>query len=288
MRCPPARVSLPAGWRRLFVADSELACRLNDAQHRLLGANERLWSGLHPDALGLLCGEVRRVAPVKERDRRADDRRARGRRRATVETAMLRALERVHWTIRRAFIDYQSAYEERRRLAVDVGELSQQLTEVLCAAGWSEEAARTADVHELAGGGRAMIARCGVPSWGVSRIRAACAMTIGSGARSRRAPARDRRRDWPLRTTGRRRVGASCGWFRRGAMIRIATRCRGGCARPPGAGAAAMRAPGEGGCGWRRRCSSSSSRPARAQGRRSCGRRCRSGPGRWCWRCWRG
>lgn len=70
-----------------------------------------------------------------------------------VETAMLRVFERVHFTIRRAFVDYQSACEERRRLAVDAGELSQQLTEALCAAGWSREAARTADVHQLAGAG---------------------------------------------------------------------------------------------------------------------------------------
>lgn len=149
----PARACELAGrLSALFVADSELACRLNDAQHRLLGANEQLWSGLHPDALGLLCGEVRRV-PVNTSAivERTIDALAAGD--GDVETAMLRALERVHFIIRRAFIDYQSAYEERRRLAVDVGELSQQLTEALCAAGWSGEAARTADVHELAGAG---------------------------------------------------------------------------------------------------------------------------------------
>ena len=99
---------LAARLSALFRSDCELAERLNDAQRRLLGANDRLWSGLDPDA---------------------------------------------HWVIRSAFCQYQFACEERRRLAVDVGELSGQLIEVLCAAGWSEEAARDADVHELATAG---------------------------------------------------------------------------------------------------------------------------------------
>ena len=50
----------------------------------------------------------------------------------------------------RAFIDYQSGCEQRRQLAVEVGELSQQLTDALCAAGWSSQDARSADVHQLA------------------------------------------------------------------------------------------------------------------------------------------
>ena len=36
----------------LFRSDCELAERLNDAQRRLLGANDRLSSGLDPDAPG--------------------------------------------------------------------------------------------------------------------------------------------------------------------------------------------------------------------------------------------
>ena len=55
---------------------------------------------------------------------------------AESETVVLGALQQIHWTIDRAFHEYQSACEERRQLAVEVGELSQQLTEVLCAAGW--------------------------------------------------------------------------------------------------------------------------------------------------------
>jgi hypothetical protein len=66
---------------------------------------------------------------------------------------LLEALQQALWAIHRAFCDFQSACEERRRLAVDVGELSWQLTEALCVAGWTEDAARDADVHELAGAG---------------------------------------------------------------------------------------------------------------------------------------
>jgi hypothetical protein len=141
---------LAARLAALFVADSQLAVALNDAQLRLLGANDRLWSGLHPDVLGLACGDVRRLASGKGAiaERMVDA--PGGGDGPEVEAAMLGALEQVHWTIGRAFIDYQRAYEERRRLAVDVGELSQQLIEVLCTAGWSGDAARTADVHALA------------------------------------------------------------------------------------------------------------------------------------------
>jgi hypothetical protein len=56
----------------------------------------------------------------------------------------------VHWQIHSAFCAYQHASEQRRQLAVDVGELSQQLTDVLQAAGWSIEQARAANVHHLA------------------------------------------------------------------------------------------------------------------------------------------
>ncbi len=112
----------------LFDADSRLAGRLCDAQARLLGANDRL---LYPDALGFVCDGARRIAGRDESP-----------------------LEREHWAIRQAFVDYQSACEERRQLAFDVGEVAAQLTEVLRAAGWSVKAARTVDVHTLAMGAR--------------------------------------------------------------------------------------------------------------------------------------
>jgi|SRR5579875_705840 len=59
---------------------------------------------------------------------------------------------RIHEQIRRAFLAYQQASEERRQLAVDVGELSAWLTDALTAAGHSPEQARSANVHELVAG----------------------------------------------------------------------------------------------------------------------------------------
>ena len=58
----------------------------------------------------------------------------------------------VHQQVHRAFCAYQHASEQRRQLAVDVGELSQQLTDALTAAGYHPEHARSANVHELAAG----------------------------------------------------------------------------------------------------------------------------------------
>jgi hypothetical protein len=149
----PARArELAARLAALFVLDSRLAERLNDAQRRLQYANDQLWSGLHPDALGVVYDDAHPVAVGHGESaiagRMLDALAGDGRR--GLETAVLGALQRAHWTIHSAFVDYQSACEERRRLAVDVGELSQQLTVELCAAGWSEDAARSADVHELA------------------------------------------------------------------------------------------------------------------------------------------
>jgi len=56
-------------------------------------------------------------------------------------------------TSRYLHIVYQHACEERRQLAFEVGELSRQLTDALCAAGWGADEARNADVHELARAG---------------------------------------------------------------------------------------------------------------------------------------
>jgi hypothetical protein len=151
-RCPARARELAACLSVLFGRDVEIVQRLNDAQRRLRDANERLWSGLSPDAFGLIydgaaiAGESQVAALV------SDVLSSGG---LESQTAVLEALQQAHWAIHRAFCEYQFACEERRRLAVEVGELSQRLIEVLCAAGWSAEAARTADVHELAGvGGR--------------------------------------------------------------------------------------------------------------------------------------
>lgn len=131
----------------LFERDVEIVGRLNDAHGRLRGANERLWCGLAADAFGLVYDGA---APAGQSHigRLMGGVPAAGGRDA--ETAVLAALQQIHSTIRSAFCAYQGACEERRQLAVEVGELSQQLTDVLCAAGWSRDEACAADVHELA------------------------------------------------------------------------------------------------------------------------------------------
>ena len=58
----------------------------------------------------------------------------------------------VHHEVHSAFWAYQQASEERRQLAVDVGELSAWLNDALTAAGHSPEQARSANVHQLAAG----------------------------------------------------------------------------------------------------------------------------------------
>ena len=62
----------------------------------------------------------------------------------------------VHQQIHRAFCAYQHASEQRRQLAVDVGELSQQLTDTLTAAGYtpSRPAQRTSTSSRPAPGNR--------------------------------------------------------------------------------------------------------------------------------------
>lgn len=151
---------VPAGARELasrlaalFESDSQLVERQNDSLRRLRHANDQLWSGLHPDALGLVYDEAHRAAIDHGGSAIAGrilDALAAGGAEREVERAALVALQQAHWAIHRALIDYQSACEQRRGLAVDVGELSRQLTDALAGAGWSEQAARAADVHELA------------------------------------------------------------------------------------------------------------------------------------------
>jgi hypothetical protein len=149
---PALARELAARLAALFHSDTEIAQRLNDAQRRLRGANERLWSGLSPDAFGLIYDGV---APAGESQIAALVSDALGSGGSEPRAAVLGALQQTHWLIGRAFHDYQGACEERRRLAVEVGELSAQLTAVLCAAGWSADDAQGADVHELArAGGR--------------------------------------------------------------------------------------------------------------------------------------
>ena len=121
-----------------FTHDAGLCERLNDAQRRLQQANDRLWSGLHPDGLAAVYGEHPAAVAAESRSE------------ALEAEDPLAAVQQVHWQIHRAHLDYQDAAEERRQLAVDVGELTRELVEVLSAAGWSEQLARNANVLELA------------------------------------------------------------------------------------------------------------------------------------------
>jgi hypothetical protein len=98
-----------------------------------------------------------RLSVLFERDveiaRRLNDAGRRLRAANESETAVLGALGQARWTIDRAFHDYQTAAEERRQLAADIGEVIRRFVDALVAAGWSEEQARAANVHELAGAG---------------------------------------------------------------------------------------------------------------------------------------
>jgi hypothetical protein len=109
---PTQARQLAARLSALFDRDAEIVKRLNDAHHRLANANQQL------DA---------RAAPDMPR------------------------LPDLHWQIQRAFCAYQDAAEQRRQLAVDVGEIAQQLTDALTQAGWTAQQARRANVHQLAG-----------------------------------------------------------------------------------------------------------------------------------------
>ncbi|MGI8412466.1 MAG: hypothetical protein ACR2LV_05845 [Solirubrobacteraceae bacterium] len=69
---------------------------------------------------------------------------------AEVQAAVLGGLQEAHWAIHRAFGDYQAASEDRRHLAAEIGELIAGFVSELAAAGWTEDAARDADVYRLA------------------------------------------------------------------------------------------------------------------------------------------
>ena len=147
---PAVACELAGRMSALFERDVEIVGRLNDAQRRLYDANERLWSGLSPDAFGLVYDGSALAGASPIAALLADARRARG---PGSDAAALSVLQETHWAIRSGFHAYQAGCEERRQLAFEVGELSRQLTDALCAAGWSADEARNADVHELARSG---------------------------------------------------------------------------------------------------------------------------------------
>ena len=142
-RAVPVRArELAARLSALFDDDSRIAVRQADAQRRLRDANDRLWSGLAPDALGLIYDGAApaghsHIVKLAEAG-------------PASHTTLLCALQETHWTIRRAFCAYQSACEERRHHAAEVGETIRQFLDALVAAGWTEKDARNANVHDLA------------------------------------------------------------------------------------------------------------------------------------------
>ena len=133
-----------------FAHDAELATELADAQRRLQHANDRLWSGLHPD--GIARQATQRGAGDGDGEHPAAVEAATARSRSEVLDSPypVRAVQQVHWSIHQAFISYQSAAERRRQLAAEIGELAGHLITTLLAAGWSEHDAREACVHDLA------------------------------------------------------------------------------------------------------------------------------------------
>ena len=131
-RAVPAHArQLAAQLSTLFEHDTAIVQRLNDAHHRLHDANQRLYSGLAPDAFGLIYNGA--AATATGTSQIAALIRNGG---PTTNSAMLEALQQIHWQIHRAFCAYQHAAEQRRELAVG-RRASQQLTRALCTAGWS-------------------------------------------------------------------------------------------------------------------------------------------------------
>jgi hypothetical protein len=107
--------------------------------------------GLHPDALGLIYDATAAVGEGESviAGAMVDALRS-GLPAAEVQAAVLPGLQEAHWMIHRGFSEHQQLSEDRRHLAAEVGELIAALVAELIAAGWSEEQARTADVHQLA------------------------------------------------------------------------------------------------------------------------------------------
>jgi hypothetical protein len=78
----------------LFESDGRIAVRLNDAQRRLRSANDQLWSGLRPDALGIVYDDAHQVA-IGQGTSSIAGRMIDALRVGEVETAMLEALQPV-------------------------------------------------------------------------------------------------------------------------------------------------------------------------------------------------
>ena len=141
-RAIPERArQLAAELERRFTRDAELATQLNDAQRRLQDGNDRLWSGLHPDGIATIYGEHPAAVEAATAHNRAQ---------VLDAPDPVSAVQHVHWSIHKAFTSYQAAAERRRQLAAEIGELAGGLIRTLVGAGWSEQDAREARVHDLA------------------------------------------------------------------------------------------------------------------------------------------
>jgi hypothetical protein len=132
---------LAAQLEHRFAQDVELAQRLVDAQERLAQANDRMWRGLHPDGLAAVYAEHPAAIEVAVAENRSE---------VLGTPDPLAAVQQVHWQIRKAFVEYQTAAEERRQLTADTGETVREFVDALVAAGWTEQQARNADVHQFA------------------------------------------------------------------------------------------------------------------------------------------
>ncbi len=146
---PEAARQLAGRLAEAFERDRGLAEQLADAQHRLQAANDRLWSGLHPEGLAAVYGDHPQFEAVQLEatlDNRSE---------VLESSDPLGELQKAHWAIHRAFSDYQQISEDRRHLAAEIGELIAGLVAELVAVGWSEDQARNADVRQLAGAARA-------------------------------------------------------------------------------------------------------------------------------------
>jgi PAS domain-containing protein len=129
---------------RLFAQDTQLARRLNVEHRRLVDANDRLWSGLHPDGLPAIyrhaCGAVQ-LEPAFAAGSQV-----------LQSTDPLAELQRAHWEIHEAHHRYQDIAEQRRHLAATIGEHVAAFVRALTVIGWSQEKARSANVGQIARG----------------------------------------------------------------------------------------------------------------------------------------
>ena len=137
---PDRARQLAAALELRFAQDAELARKLNDAHERLQHANDRLWCGLHPDGMAAVYGEHPAAVDAAVAENRSE---------VLSAPDPLQAIQHVHWQIHQAHCDHEQVAEDRRHVAVDIGEVIRTVVDELVAVGWSEREAHSANVHEL-------------------------------------------------------------------------------------------------------------------------------------------